>query len=89
MLNTAYYKKIVNPAMAAAPLSKVNPFGEFKALIKFAEPKRSHSSLTSIKMISPNVIQAHFPCDQTQNLVADKNVISIEIREHIASSQDF
>ena len=82
--NTPSMGKIVNPNLALAAMHPVEPYGEFIALVKMAESKPHPSCLKAAQLYAPDLWKALIPCDQIDDLVADTNVISIELREHIA-----
>jgi hypothetical protein len=78
-------EKIVNPNLALAALNTVEPYGDFIALVKMAKPRQHPPTcLKSARLYAPNLWKALIPCDQIDDLVADTNVISVELRERIA-----
>jgi hypothetical protein len=78
--------KIVNPDLARAALHGVEPYGEFKAYVRLAKPDRRPSYMKVMGLYAPDIFRARIRCDQIKNLAGDTNVISVELREHITSS---
>jgi hypothetical protein len=77
-------EKIVNPNLALAALNSAEPYGEFIALVKMAQSKPYPTCLKAARLYAPDLWKAMIPCDQIDDLVADTNVISVELREHIS-----
>ena len=84
MPNSSNMKKIVNPNLALAALNKACPYGEFKAFVKVEKSRPHPAYLKEAKTCAPGVVKARIACDQIETAIANSNVISIELREHIA-----
>ena len=82
--NSSYMEKIVNPNLALAALNCLEPYGEFKALIKTVTETELPSCFKSVEFYAPGLLKPYIPCSQIERAAADTNVISIELREHIA-----
>ena len=80
-------EKIINPNLTVAALNCAEPFGEFKALVKYTKAEPYPDYLTAVEFYAPDVLKAHIPCSKIEHANADANIISIEIREHITSSR--
>ncbi len=74
--------KIVNPDFANFFTRGIEPYGEFKAFVRFAEPERTPSYMRVMEMHSPGLFKVRIPCDQIEAAADDDNILSIELREH-------
>lgn len=85
-LNPFHFAKILNPNLALAALASATPHGEFKAYVRLAKSGRYPASLKSTRVCAPGLVKGRIACAQIRALAADSNVVSIELREHIASA---
>ncbi|MER2519861.1 MAG: hypothetical protein ABTQ34_04130 [Bdellovibrionales bacterium] len=83
-LNPFHFAKILNPNLALAALASATPHGEFKAYVRLAKSGRYPASLKSTRVCANGLIKGRIACSQIRALAADSNVVSIELREHIA-----
>ncbi|HUY69178.1 MAG TPA: hypothetical protein VMV79_07745 [Alphaproteobacteria bacterium] len=78
------FAKIVNPDLARAALRGVESFGEFRIIVRLAQPERTPPYMTVTGVHSPGHMKARIPCDQIARLDKDTNVLSVELREHVS-----
>ena len=83
----AYLDKIVNPELVRTALHTVEPFGEFTAYVKLAEPENcpSYMEALGMQLISPGYLKVRIPCAEITRVGTDSNVLSVELRQHISS----
>lgn len=79
----ANHEKIINPLLARAALKDVDPHGEFMAYFRMAKKAKHPAYLKDVQNFAPGFIKALIPCDQIETAVDDRNILSIELREHI------
>ncbi|MFY9287976.1 MAG: hypothetical protein WAO98_05695 [Alphaproteobacteria bacterium] len=81
--NPTYLNKIVNPDLARVAMRSNEPRGAFKAFVRLAKPPKQSDVL---ELLSPGCFKFCIPCNEIESFAQDKNVISIELREHITSN---
>lgn len=74
--------KISNPEFATLFMHGNKPYGEFKALVRFATPEMKPDYIKIMEMHSPGFFKVSIPCGKMEQLEKDDNILSIDLREH-------
>jgi hypothetical protein len=78
-----FYDKIINSHLACTALRGIAPYGEFKAIVRLARPEKHPSYMTVTGIHSPGHVKARIRCDQIARIGCDRNVLSVELRQHV------
>lgn len=84
-LHPAFFDKIANPNFALAALYNDKAHGEFKALVRFAQPEKRPAGVKVIEIHSADLLKVRIRCDQIEHFVEDGNVLRIELREYMSN----
>ncbi|MDX2028628.1 MAG: hypothetical protein SFW62_08330 [Alphaproteobacteria bacterium] len=81
-----HFGKIVNPDLAITVLHSIDPRGEFKAFVRLAKPEKPSSYMKVMEIHSPGLFKVRIPCDRIMRVANDRNVLSVELYEHISGT---
>lgn len=81
------FDKIANPDFAIAALHGSEPHGEFKAIVRFAQPEKRPTDIKVMEIYSEDLFKVRIPCDQIEHFTEDGNVLRVDIQEHISSAE--
>ncbi len=81
------FDKIANPTLAVAALHDNTPHGEFKALVRLAQPGSCPSGIKVMEIHSSDLFEVRIPCGQIEHIVGDRNVLRIELCEFVSDSR--
>ena len=77
--------KLVNPQLAQAALNGADRFGDFKAYVRLRAAATQPAGYQPIPCYGADIYAASIPCAQFERIVADANVLSVELREYVTS----
>lgn len=84
--STPHLGKVVNPDLALTVLHSIDPRGEFKAFVRLAKPEKPSRYMKIVEVHSPGLLKALIPCDRLTRIANDRNVLSVELREHVSGT---
>ena len=75
--------KLVNPQLAQAALNSTDRCGDFKAYVRLNPNAAQPAGYRPIPYYGADFYVASIPCDRFEAIIADANVLSIELREYV------
>jgi hypothetical protein len=75
--------KILDPHLARLALRGNKPAGEFGVIVRFHQPNKTPRHMKVTGQHSPGYFKARIPCSKINSVLGDRNILSIELREHV------
>lgn len=76
--------KILNRHLARG-VARAKGAGSFKAIVSLAEPDYRPSYMRIGAMFSPGFFHASLPFEAMERALADRHILSVELREHMSA----
>jgi len=83
LLNDSSLEKLVDPHLAKLALHASKPAGEFGVIVRFQNPNKRSHLMKVTGQHSPGYYKARVPCSKIWSVIQDRNILSVELREHV------